>query len=70
MSPSFKPVIRKCASFEEMRGMAVHDWQKLPAWQRAAAAWDLVIEAWLLQNRNPDELRLRRSITVIRRAQG
>lgn len=68
MSPLFQPVIRKCTSFEEMRNLAVGDWQKLPAELRAAAAWDMVREAWLLQNRNPDELRLQRIITVVRKA--
>jgi|LakMenE18May11ns_1017448.scaffolds.fasta_scaffold8121519_1 hypothetical protein len=68
MSPNFKPVIRKCGSFEEMRDIAVRDWQKVSAEQREAAAWDMVKEAWALQNRNPDELRLQRTVTVIRKA--
>lgn len=69
MSPLFQPCIRKCNSFGEMRNLAVRDWQKLSAEDRQAAAWGMVREAWLLQNRNPDELRLQRTITVVRKAQ-
>jgi hypothetical protein len=52
-----------------MRNLAVGDWQKLSAEDRQSAAWDMVREAWLLQNRNQDELRLQRTITVVRKAQ-
>jgi hypothetical protein len=68
MSPSFKPIIRKCASYDQMRDIAVHDWQKRSAKERSDAAWDMVKEAWALKNRNPDELRLQRTITVIHKA--
>ncbi len=69
MSPLFQPRIRKCNTFGEMRNLAVGDWQKLSAEDRQSAAWDMVREAWLLQNRNQDELRLQRTITVVRKAQ-
>jgi hypothetical protein len=68
MSPNFQPIVRKCASYEEMRDIAVHDWQKRSAEERADAAWEMVKEAWVLKNRNPDELRLQRTLTVISKA--
>lgn len=61
-------VVKKCSSFEEMRTHQVRQWQKEPFMKRLDAAWELVEEAWEIKNRNPDELRLQRTVaTVVRR---
>lgn len=46
--------------------------QNILFWQRAGgaairkAAWELVVEAWELKKRNPDELRFQRAAPGIR----
>ena len=46
--------------------------QNILFWQRAGgaairqAAWELVVEAWQSQQRNPDELRFQRLATPVR----
>lgn len=60
--------LRRCDSFEDMRVEAIRQWQRAGATDRAAAAWDMVVEAWHLQNRDPDELRLQRTVTVLHKA--
>ena len=51
-----------------MRVQAIRRWQRVSATTRADAAWEMVVEAWKLKRRNPDELRLQRIITVLRKA--
>lgn len=60
--------IRRCTSFEDMRVQAIRDWQRASATARADAAWELVVDAWKMKRWNPDELRLQRVITVLRKA--
>lgn len=60
--------LRRCNSFEDMRVEAIRSWQRAGANARANAAWDMVVEAWHLQNRDPDELRLQRTVTVLHKA--
>ncbi len=60
--------VTRCESLEDMRLQHVRTWQALSSAERMDAAWDLVKEAWALQKRNLDELRLQRSITVVRKA--
>jgi hypothetical protein len=60
--------LRRCASFEDMRVQAIRDWQRVSATARTDAAWELVVDAWKLKRRNPDELRLQRTFTVLRKA--
>ena len=60
--------LRRYDSFEDMRVEAIRQWQRAGASARAAAAWDMVVEAWHLQNRDPNELRLQRTVTVLRKA--
>lgn len=60
-------VVRKCASFEEMEFFHVEDWQKLSGRERANAAWDMVVEAWELKKRDPDELRFQRTVKCVKR---
>jgi hypothetical protein len=60
--------IRKFSSFEEQRCQQVRDWQAVPGAERRKAAWELVIDYWVgMKGRNPDELRLQRSVTRLRR---
>jgi hypothetical protein len=60
--------LRRCESFDAMRTQSVRDWQRLSATARADAAWELVVTAWNLKRLNPDELRFRRTVTVLRKA--
>ena len=62
--------VMKCSSFEEMRVSHIHAWQAVSSAERMKAAWDMVVEAWAMKKRDPDELRFQRSVTVIRKAQG
>ena len=59
--------LRRCDSFEDMRVEAIRQRQRAGATARAAA-WDMVVEAWHLQNRDPNELRLQRIVTVLSKA--
>lgn len=61
--------IRKFNSHEEMRCQQVKDWQALSGSARGKAAWELVTDYWCgMKGKHPDELRLQRSVTSIRRA--
>lgn len=61
--------IRKFSSFEEQRDQQVRDWQALSGSERRKAAWELVVDYWVgKKGMNPDELRLQRSVTNLRRA--
>jgi hypothetical protein len=57
--------VQKFTSYEDQRRWQVREWQQRGEAARLAAAWDLVVEAWQLQNRPPDELRLQRSVARI-----
>lgn len=59
--------ILKCEDLESMTRQHVVDWQALPPSARSQAAWEMVEVAWRLKGRNPDELRLQRSLAVFRR---
>ena len=60
-------VIRKCDSFEEMERLHLRDWQAVSGSERAKAAWQMVVEAWEIKKRSPDELRFQRVVTVVER---
>ncbi len=60
-------VVKKCESFEEMRCYRIQQWQDIPFINRLDAAWELVQEYWEIKQKNPDELRLQRSITNTKR---
>ena len=60
-------VVKKCESFEEMRRYRIQQWQDMPFINRLDAAWELVEEYWEMKQKNPDELRLQRSVTNFRR---
>ncbi|MEK7950950.1 hypothetical protein [Luteolibacter soli] len=64
-------VVRKFASFEEQRCQQVRDWQAVSGAERRKAAWDLVLDYWVgVKGMDPDELRLQKSITHLRREEG
>lgn len=69
-STSHRPgwTLQRCESFDDMRVEAIRRWQRVSATARAAAAWDLVVEAWSLKKRPAHELRLQRTVAVLRKA--
>ena len=58
----------RCSSIEDMRHKGIRLWQRASADARANAAWEMVQEAWALKKRPPHELRLQRTVTVLRKA--
>lgn len=58
-------VTKKCSSFDEMRAFRVQQWQEEPFMKRLDAAWEIVEDAWKLKKKDPDELRLQRSVTTV-----
>jgi hypothetical protein len=58
----------KCSSFDEMRANHIRNWQAVSPAERLKAAWELVVDAWEIKKRDPNELRFQRSVTVIRKA--
>jgi hypothetical protein len=58
----------KLASFDEVRAYRINQWQEAGCSARLAAAWELVYDYWVgMKGMHPDELRLQRSITNLRR---
>ena len=49
------------------REFDIQFWQGLSSEARANAVWEMVVDHWVMQDRNPDELRLQRSVTSIQR---
>ncbi|MGH7491063.1 MAG: hypothetical protein ACREOO_01575 [bacterium] len=45
-------------------------WQKVDASQRFAAAWQMVKEVQLIRGQNGEQLRLQRSVSVLKRRRG
>ena len=63
--------IRKFSSFDEQRTQQVRDWQALSGAERRKAAWELVYDYWVgMKGIHPDELRLQRSVTHLKRGEG
>jgi len=60
-------VVRKCCSLQEMERLHLRQWQVVSGNDRVNAAWAMVVEAWELKKRNPDELRFQRSVTSVKR---
>ena len=58
----------KCASLDDMRTQNIHFWQRAGGAAIREAAWDLVVETWRAQKRNPDELRFQRLAPLVREA--
>lgn len=59
---------KKCASLDEMRSENIRFWQRQGGAAIRQAAWDLVVESWKAQKRDPDELRFQRSPASVREA--
>jgi hypothetical protein len=61
----------KLASFDEVRAYRIRQWQEAGCAARLAAAWELVTDYWVgMKGKHPDELRLQRSVTHLRRGTG
>jgi hypothetical protein len=60
--------IQRCESYDDMRVQAIRRWQRVSASVRADAAWEMVKEAWELKKRPAHELRLQRTVAVLRKA--
>ena len=56
----------KCASLDDMRTQNVLFWQRAGGAAIRQAAWELVVEAWKMQHRDPDELRFQRLAPPLR----
>lgn len=56
----------KCESLDEMRSQNIRFWQQAGGAMIRQAAWELVLETWQIQNRDPDELRFQRLAPPIR----
>ncbi len=49
------------------REFDIQFWQGLSSEQRADAVWELVVDHWQMQGKDPDELRLQRSVESVQR---
>ena len=49
------------------RSFDVEYWQRLGPEAIFEAAWDMVVQAWKVKGRDPNELRLQRSVEAIQR---
>jgi hypothetical protein len=58
----------KCASLDDMRTQNVRFWQRAGGAAIRQAAWELVVETWQAQHRDPDELRFQRLAQPLREA--
>ncbi len=62
---------RKCESFDDMRAYRIKQWQEAGCEARMKATWELALDYWVgVKGMHPDELRLQRSVTHIRRRRG
>lgn len=52
------------------RSFDIEFWQSLTDDQRMKAAWELVVDAYTMNGGNPNELRLQRSVTSVKRRRG
>lgn len=54
----------RIATIEEQgdRSFDIEFWRHQTAEQRAAAVWEMVVSHWEMKGKNPDELRLQRSV--------
>lgn len=65
-------LMTRLATVEEQgdRSFDIEFWQQLTAEQRATAVWELAVHAWEIKGKNPDELRLQRSVEALRKGRG
>ena len=59
-----------CMSDGDDRSFDIEFWQSLIHDQRMTAAWELVEHAHAIRGGKPDELRLQRSVTSLKRRRG
>jgi hypothetical protein len=60
--------VHRFDNFEDMRIHHIREWQEAGGAERRKAAWELVVDYWVgLKGVHPDELRLQRTVTSIRR---
>jgi hypothetical protein len=56
--------VAKLSSFDEVRAYRINQWQHAGPAARLAATWELVTDYWVgMKGKQPDELRLQRSVT-------
>lgn len=61
-------IMERYGKLEDMdRSFDLSFWQAQPEAARFAAAWDMVVTAWKIQGKNPDELRLQRTVESFQR---
>ncbi len=66
MSDDF--VMERTGKLEDLdRSFDVEYWQRQGSAAIFAAAWEMVVEAWKLKGRDPDELRLQRTVESLQR---
>ncbi len=58
----------RCSSLDDMRTQNILFWQRAGGAAIRQAAWELVVETWQAQRRNPDELRFQRLAAPVRQA--
>lgn len=58
----------KCDSLDDMRTQNIRFWQQQGGAAIRRAAWELVVEMWQTQHRDPDELRFQRLAPALRGA--
>ncbi|WP_435894869.1 hypothetical protein [Oceaniferula spumae] len=64
-------VVKKFTSHDDLRTYGIKEWQKLSGAARRQAAWELVYDYCVgVKGMNPDELRLQKTVTRIRRNVG
>jgi len=61
----------KLGSFDEVRAYRIQQWQDAGCAERMKAAWELVYDYWVgVKGLKPEELRLQKTVTRIRRNMG
>jgi len=69
ISPSKKEwTAVRCTSLDDMRTQNILFWQAQGGAVIRRAAWELVVEYWQTNQRDPDELRFSRSVTSVFKA--
>ncbi|WP_395717467.1 hypothetical protein [Prosthecobacter sp.] len=58
----------KCTSLDDMRTQNIRFWQRAGGAAIRQSAWELVVETWQAQHRDPDELRFQRLAPTVRQA--
>jgi hypothetical protein len=59
----------KCASLDDMRTQNIRFWQQAGGAAIRKAAWELVVEMWQAQGRDPNELKFQRVAHTVSEAQ-